>query len=62
MKKKTSYIVGGIAGVIVAGFLVCSIEAILLGTILSWFSVNLTFWQNFAIIFLANVILGGSRK
>jgi hypothetical protein len=31
-------------------------EAWLLGLILSWFSVSLTFWQNFAIIFLANAI------
>jgi hypothetical protein len=31
-------------------------EAWLLGLILSWFGVSLTFWQNFAIIFLANAI------
>lgn len=31
-------------------------EAWLLGLILSWFSVSLTFWQCFAIIFLANAI------
>jgi hypothetical protein len=31
-------------------------EAWLLGLILSWFNVSLTFWQNFAIIFLANAI------
>jgi hypothetical protein len=31
-------------------------EAWLLGVILSWFNVSLTFWQNFAIIFLANAI------
>lgn len=31
-------------------------EAWLLGLILSWFGVVLTFWQNFAIIFLANLI------
>ena len=35
-------------------------EAWLLGLILSWFSVSLTFWQNFAIIFLANLILKNS--
>jgi len=28
-------------------------EAWLLGLILSWFGVTLSFWQNFAIIFLA---------
>ena len=31
-------------------------EAWLLGIILSWFGVTLSFWQNFAIIFLANAI------
>jgi hypothetical protein len=35
-------------------------EAWLLGLILSWFSVSLTFWQNFAIIFLANLIFKNS--
>jgi hypothetical protein len=40
-------------------------EAWLLGVILSWFNVSLTFWQNFAIIFLSNAIFkntGGSSK
>ncbi len=40
-------------------------EAWLLGLILSWFSVSLTFWQNLAIIVLANLIFknsGGSSK
>ena len=40
-------------------------EAWLLGVILSWFSVSLTFWQNLAIIILANMIFknsGGSSK
>lgn len=40
-------------------------EAWLLGVILSWFSVSLTFWQNLAIIVLANMIFknsGGSSK
>ena len=40
-------------------------EAWLLGLILSWFSVSLTFWQNLAIIILANMIFknsGGSSK
>jgi hypothetical protein len=41
------------------------IEAWLLGLILSWFNVSLTFWQNFAMIVLANLIFknsGGSSK
>ena len=40
-------------------------QAWLLGIILSWFSVSLTFWQNFLIILLANMITynsGGSSK
>jgi hypothetical protein len=40
-------------------------EAWLLGMILSWFNVSLTFWQNLAIIVLANMIFknsGGSSK
>lgn len=32
------------------------IEAWLLGIILPWFNVSLTFWQNFTIIVLANMI------
>ena len=35
-------------------------EAWLLGVILSWFGVSLTFWQNFAIIVLANMIFKNS--
>ena len=31
-------------------------EAWLLGLILSWFNVSLTFWQNLAIVALANMI------
>ena len=40
-------------------------EAWLLGVILSWFGVSLTFWQNLAMIVLANMIFnnfGGSSK
>jgi hypothetical protein len=35
-------------------------EAWLLGLILSWFSISLTFWQNLAIIILANMIFKNS--
>jgi len=52
----------GIIVVAVAGLL---LEAWVLGIILSWFSVTLTFWQNFLIILLANAIFknsGGSSK
>jgi hypothetical protein len=40
-------------------------EAWLLGVILSWFGVTLTFWQNLAMIVLANLVFknsGGSSK
>lgn len=40
-------------------------QAWILGLILSWFSVSLTFWQNLLIILLANMITynsGGSSK
>jgi hypothetical protein len=53
---KTSTALGFAFGLIVlvtAGLL---FEAWLLGLILSWFGVSLSFWQNFAIIFLANAI------
>ncbi len=39
-----------------------SFEAWLLGLILSWFSVTLTFWQCFAIIFLANSIFSAGTS
>ncbi len=35
-------------------------EAWLLGVILSWFGVSLTFWQNLAMIVLANLIFKNS--
>ena len=40
------------------------VEAWVLGLILSWFGVSLTFWQNVAILLLANAIfkpIGGSK-
>jgi hypothetical protein len=53
---KTSTVVGVVFGVIVLATAGLLFEAWLLGLILSWFGVSLTFWQNFAIIFLANLI------
>jgi hypothetical protein len=58
-------IVGLAFGVIVFAVAGLFFEAWLLGLILSWFGVSLSFWQNFAIIFLANAIFnspGGSSK
>ena len=36
-------------------------QASLLGLILFWFGVNLSIWQNLVIVFLANMIFGGSK-
>jgi hypothetical protein len=54
MKTSTAFGVLFVAVVIVTASLF--FEAWLLGLILSWFSVSLTFWQNFTIIVLANMI------
>jgi hypothetical protein len=56
MKTSTSYAIGVVFGVIVLATAGLLFEAWLLGLILSWFGVSLSFWQNFAIIFLANLI------
>jgi hypothetical protein len=63
MKNSTTIgvIVGAIA-IVTASIL---FEAALLGLILSWFNVSLTFWQNLAIVVLANMIFkntGSSSK
>ena len=54
MKTPTALGVAFVAIVIVVASIL--FEAWLLGLILSWFGVNLSFWQNFAIVFLANAI------
>jgi VIT1/CCC1 family predicted Fe2+/Mn2+ transporter len=63
---KTSTAIGYTFGVIVLAIALLFLEAALLGLILSWFNVSLTIWQNFAIVFLANLIInpssGGSSK
>jgi hypothetical protein len=62
---KTSTALGFAFGVVVLAVAGLFFEAWLLGLILSWFGVSLSFWQNFAIIFLANLIFkntGGSSK
>jgi hypothetical protein len=53
---KTSTAVGAVFFLIVIAVAGVLFEAWLLGLILSWFGVSLSFWQNFAIIFLANLI------
>jgi len=62
---KTSTAIGLTFGVIVLAVAGLFVQTWLLGLILSWFNVSLTFWQNFAIIVLANMIFkntGDSSK
>jgi len=58
----TAYIAGGIIGALTLAFLGLAFEAWLLGLILSWFAVQLTFWQCFAMVFLANAIMNAARS
>ena len=61
---KTSTALGVTFGLIVLAVAGLFVEAWVLGIILSWFNVNLTIWQNFLIILLANAIFkntGGSN-
>jgi hypothetical protein len=51
---KTSTALGVAFGVIVLATAGLFFQAWVLGIILSWFNVTLTFWQNFLIILLAN--------
>ena len=60
--KSNAYIIGGIIGALTVAFLGLAFEAWLLGLILSWFAVQLTFWQCFAIIFLVNAIMNAARS
>jgi len=57
---KTSTAIGVLAGAIVLVTASILVEAWLLGLILSWFNVSLTFWQNLAIVVLANMIFKNS--
>jgi hypothetical protein len=57
---KTSTALGVVFGAIVIVVASVCFEAWLLGLILSWFSVSLTFWQNLAIVVLANMIFKNS--
>lgn len=58
MKTSTTLAAIFVAVVIVTASIL--FEAWLLGLILSWFSVSLTFWQNLAIVVLANMIFKNS--
>jgi len=58
MKNSTAIGVAfGILVLVTAGLF---LQAWILGIILSWFSVSLTFWQNLLIIVLANMIFKNS--
>jgi hypothetical protein len=62
---KTSTALGVVFFAIVIVVASVLFEAWLLGLILSWFNVSLTFWQNLAIVVLANMIFkntGSSSK
>lgn len=62
---KDSTALGVVFGVVVLATAGLLLQTWLLGIILPWFGVSLTFWQNFAIIVLANMITyssGGSSK
>ena len=62
---KDSATIAAVFVVIVLATVGILFEAWLLGLILSWFNVSLTFWQNLAMIVLANLIFknsGGSSK
>ena len=57
---KTTTALGVAFGVLVLAVAGLFFEAWLLGVILSWFGVSLTFWQNLAMIVLANLIFKNS--
>lgn len=56
MKTSTSYAIGVVIGAVVIATGSILFEAFLLGLILFWFGVYLSFWQNLVIIALANMI------
>lgn len=63
--KDFATILGTMFGVLLVATAGLFLQAWLLGVILPWFGVSLTFWQNFAIIILANMVTynsGGSSK
>lgn len=60
--KSWGYILGTLTGVLIVAFLALAFQSWLLGLILSWFGVNFSFWQCFAIVFLTNSILGAAKS
>lgn len=66
MLKTTSkdplVIVGFVIGAIIIVGASLALEAWVLGWILSWFNINLAFWQNLVIVLLANAIFKSSSN
>jgi hypothetical protein len=60
--KSWSYILGVTVGLLTIAFLALAFQSWLLGLILSWFGINFSFWQCFAIVFLANSIFGAAKS
>ena len=53
---KTSTALGFAFGLVVFAVALLFFEAALLQLILTWFSINFSIWQTFAMVFLANLI------
>ncbi len=60
--KSWGYILGTFVGVLTIAFLALAFQSWLLGMILSWFGVKFSFWQCFAIVFLANSIFSAAKS
>jgi len=58
---KTSELVGVTFAAVFLAVVGLCVQTWLLGLILSWFGVSFTFWQNLAIIILANMITHNSK-
>ena len=58
---KTSTALGAAFGIIVVAVAALCLQAWVLGLILSWFGVSLSFWQNLLIILLADSIFKNSK-
>ena len=55
--SENKYTLAGFVTFVALAFAFLGFEASLLGLILTWFNVYLTFWQNFAIVLFLNMIL-----
>ena len=58
---KTSTALGAAFAIIVVAVAALCLQAWVLGLILSWFGVSLSFWQNLLIILLADSIFKNSK-